>query len=137
MGTTQTTTLLSSVITLRDLLEQDQEPFEKIDLVLLTLLDMFVEDQIYQLGQKPCPYFDDLQRRVYLRQILHSTDKVLDAINEDCDGEPLPPAAVGLCRILFELSFKCFLTMTAIEAEHPELAEMFAAEKAVYNAIRA
>ena len=136
MGTTQTTTLLSSVITLRDLLDQEQEPFEKIDLILLTLLDMFVEDQHYQMGQKPCPYYDDLQRRVYLRQILHSTDKVLDEINEYCDGEPLPPAAQGLCRILFELTFSVFKIVMSIEAAHPELAATFAAERAAYNASR-
>jgi hypothetical protein len=133
---TAQTTLLESVTRLRDLLEQDQEPFEKIDLTLLTLLDMFVEDQHYELGQKRCPYYDDLQRRVYLRQILHSTDKVLDAMNEFCDGEPLPPAAQVLCRLLFEITFSTFLTVQRIERQHPELAEMFEAERAAYNATR-
>jgi hypothetical protein len=135
METTQTT-LLESVTRLRDLLDKEQEPFEKIDLILLTLLDSFIEDQKVEMGQKPSPYFDDLQRRVYLRQILHAADRVLDEINEQSNGEPLPPAAKGLCRLIFELTWSCFLTTQRIEHKHPELAATFAAERAAYNATR-
>jgi hypothetical protein len=133
---TAQTTLLETVITLRDFLDKEQEPAEEIDLVLMTLLDTFITDQQYQLGQKPGLYANPLDRRTILRQILHLTDKVLDAINEFTDGEPLPPAAVGLCRILFELTFKCFITTQAIEAAHPELTDVFAAERNAYNLSR-
>ena len=49
------------------------------------------------------------------RQILHSADQVLDKMAELTDGQPLPAAAKGLCRLLFEITFSSFKTIQVIE----------------------
>jgi len=137
METAKVPTLLQSVITLRDLLDGEQEETDdEIDLVLLRLLDTFIVDQQYQLGEKPSLYSNPLERRTILRQILHAADRVLDRMAELADGEPLSAAARGLCRFLFEITFYAFKIVMSIEAAHPELAEMFALQRAVYNATR-
>jgi len=134
-------TLLESAIQLRDLLEQEQgqgqEPAEDDDDTLMMVLDTFIQDQEFSLGLIKNTYDSDLQRRTILRHnLMHNTDLVLDAINEHSNGDPLPPAAMGLCRILFEITFASFLTIKRIEAAHPGLAVTFEAERATYNATR-
>jgi hypothetical protein len=119
--------------TLRCLIEQERDDSaDGVDLLLLTLLDISILDQSYQLGLTDCPYNDDLQRRIFLKQILQTADKILDKLAEHANGEDLASAAVGLCKLLFESTFSAFLSIKAIEAEYPRLAAEFEQERNEY-----
>jgi hypothetical protein len=129
--------LMQDAMTLRCLVEQEQdEDADGVDLLLLTLLDTFIRDMQYQLGDIECPYSDDLQRLIFLKQILRSADKILDRMAIHANGEPLPPAAKGLCKILFDITFSVFLVIHGLEERNPEHAEYFAADRLAYAASR-
>jgi hypothetical protein len=128
--------LMQDAMTLRSLVEQEQtEDADGVDLLLLTMLDTFIRDQGYSFGDIQCPYHDDLQRLIFLKQILRTADKILDKMAEHANGKPLPPAK-GLCKILFEITFSVFLVITGLEERNPEHAEYFAADRAAYAASR-
>lgn len=128
---------LQDARTLRALVEAEQDDdADGVDLLLLTLLDTSIRDQEFNLGLIECPYSHDLQRRTFLQQILHTTDKILDKLADYADGEPLPPAGIGLCKFLFELTYPTFLLMQEIETAHPDLAKMFTAQRDAYTATR-
>ena len=71
---------LQDARTLRALVEAEQDDdADGVDLLLLALLDTSIRDQEFNLGLIECPYSHDLQRRTFLQQILHTTDKILDS----------------------------------------------------------
>jgi hypothetical protein len=128
---------MQDAMTLRSLIEQEQdESADGVDLLMLTLLDTFIRDMQYQLGDIQNPYSDDLQRLIFLKQILRSADKILDKMAEHANGEPLPPAAKGLCKILFDITFSVFLVIHGLEERNPAHAEYFAADRAAYATSR-
>jgi len=133
----ETEASLHSARTLRDLLDKEPElELYGAHLLLVTMLDTLIRDLEFELGTIESPYTDPLQRRIFLRQIVQGADKILDMMAERFDGELLPRAAVGLCRFLFEATLPVVLRTMTIEAEFPQLAERFAAERAQYAQIR-
>jgi hypothetical protein len=123
--------------TLRSLVEREQsEDAEGVDLLLLILLDNFIRDEDYRLGSTPNPYCDDTQRLTFLKQVLRTVDKVYDKLAQGMVGQLSIPAVDGLCRLLFDISLSTFHVVRAIEANYPEQAAFFAADRTAYAAMR-
>ena len=79
--------LMLDACTLRELVEREQsEDADGLDLMLLTLLDVFIRDQEYQFGHIQNPYYDNEQRIIFLRQILRTADKILDKMTEHAEA---------------------------------------------------
>jgi len=133
----ETEASLHSAQTLRDLLEREPElELYGAHMLLVTMLDTLIRDLEFELGAIESPYTDPLQRRIFLRQIVQTADKILDLMAERFDGELLPRAAIGLCRFLFEETLPVVLRTITIEAEYPEQAEFFEAERTAYALTR-
>jgi hypothetical protein len=117
METAHHRNLMQNAQTLRTLVELEQDDdADGVDLLLLTMLDTFIRDQQYSLGLIQSPYCGDLQRLIFLKQILRTADKILDKLAEHANGEQLPPAAIGLCRILFEITYRVFQMIRELES---------------------
>ena len=118
---------------LRDLVEMEQgQDAGGVDLLLLTLLDTFIQDQEYEAGLTCSPYYDDLQRRSFLKQVLRTADHIFDKFAEYFGDEPLPPAAVGLCSQLFVISLVTLGVVKTIESECHDHEAYFVAERDAY-----
>lgn len=124
-------------IVLRALIEQEQDPAaDGVDVLLLIVLDNFIRDCEFMLGRIKSPYCDDLQRLVMLKQTLRTIDKILDKMAEHSNGEELPLAAQGLCKILADIAYQTFIVIRALEEQHPMMQEFFDADRAEYAATR-
>jgi len=129
---------LDEAKTLRCLIEAvAADADDAVDQLLLMMLDSLILDNEFQLGIVKDLYSDDLQRRIVLKQIFRTADKIIDALNEEFAGEVLPPGARGLVCFIHSQVLPLALIVQSIEAEHPEEAETFAFESAQYAETRA
>jgi hypothetical protein len=125
---------LSDARQLRNLLEKElgqEQDVNSKEFLMLMLLDNYVRDLEFQLGQTS-PYADDLQRRIFLKQICKLADRILDSMQEHFVGDVLPEHLQNWNWYMFSVVFPVVSQIQAIEAEYPEQAEHFAFERAQY-----
>jgi len=102
---------------------EESSDFDKVETLLLMVLDVYIRDQEYAGGRIPNPFTSTGQRMLFLHFILRNINTIIDRIKEHAVSmeldlsEPLPPAASGLVRFLFAISLNVFKTINTIEAE--------------------
>ena len=110
--------LMQDALALRVLIEQEQsEDADGVDLMMLTLLDIFIRDEQYKFGYIENPYPDASVRHLFLKQILRTADKILDKLREHAEAlgfiDNLPPTARGLIQFLFSVALSVTMTIGA------------------------
>lgn len=113
--------LLASSYKLRELMEAEQsEAFDRVEALLMMVLDVYIRDQDCESGRIPNPFTSVHQRILFLYFILNNVNTIIDRIREHAEElecvDDLPLAASGLIKFLFAISLNVINTIRTLEA---------------------
>jgi hypothetical protein len=125
---------MRDALTLRKFIEQEQDE-DECDRRLSAILDGYVQDLRYRLGLVD-PYLDDLHRLSLVKETVRAMDPIFDRMTEMAGDDPLPPAALGLWKFLWNIALDLAWVIRYIEEQHEDLKEFFKPEREMYTEIR-